>query len=491
MTAGRTPDADIFAARRWRDRRDRVAGQAAPQTPQPAPAAGQGPRQTRRVDDALALGSAGQGSIKWLQAAAEGGSTEAMVRLGAELVDHPGRFSEAERWLRQAAEAGDPHGQLHYGRLLLFDGRAGEAEPWLEAAITAAPELAVGLVSDLRRRQADELADKWQQKAAEAGDAEAALDLAIAAIKRGDRPTAERWAQWARQLGHPDAESTLAVAAMESGDEQAAWTWMGRAAANGNVNAASAYGLYLVGEGRAKEAQPFLKQVAQADIEQVTGGDPEEMYLMALAIMELHDRPATIRAFENAARKGSAEAALMVGRFMLADDRWADGLPWLSRPGVTDLPDGGLLLGMAQAGAGQRDAAIKTYTAAARSGDARAAHKLGVLYENGGDPRRAIAWYERAADEGEASAMFNLGLMFASRDPALGERWMRKAAECGHQKAPYRMAALAAQAGREAEMRDWLRKGAAAGDQRAVEALADLARHDAAGGGRGWRRRGR
>src|ERR1017187_7883530 len=202
------------------------------------------------------------------------------------------------------------------------------------------------------------------------------------------------------------------------------------------------------------------------------------MNAMAEAIMELGDRVATIRAFETAGRNGSVDASLMVARYMLAADRPADALPWLTRPGVKELPDGGLLLGMAQAGAGQLDQAKKTYAGAAKAGDPRAAHKLGVLYYRERDVQRSIAWYERAADGGEASAMYNLGLIFRDSDPALAERWLRKAAEHGHEKAPYEMAVLAERAGQGASMRAWLQKGAAAGDERAAEVLAKLARKD-------------
>jgi TPR repeat protein len=464
MTSGGMGDADIFATRRWRDRRDRGAGEAAADATATGTSGkpdGQ-PASVRHVDGALALGSADRGSIEWLRAAAEGGSSEAMVRLGLELVDQDGPFGEAERWLRRAAEAGDPQGQLHYGRLLLFSDRAEEAERWLDAAIAAAPALAATLISDLHLRGADELAARWEQKAAEAGDPEAALDLAIEAIKRGDHDAAKRWAEWARKLGHPKAELALATDAMERGDEEEAWSWLGRAATAGNVHAAATYGLWLVGEGRKEEARPFLEQVAGADIEQAADGNPEVMNEMAEAIMKLGDRPATIRAFEIAGRNGSADAALMVARFMLAADRPADALPWLTRPGITELPDGGLLLGMALAGAGERDQAKQAYAAAASAGDPRAAHKLGVLYEQERDIPRSIAWYERAADGGEASAMFNLGLIFQTSDPALAERWMRRAAEHGHERA-----------------------------QRAVEALDKRARTAGSRQRRGLRRRGR
>jgi TPR repeat protein len=489
MSAGGKGPLDIVAARRWMDRQKRAAADTPAHADTSPPGVG-----ASHASSSLALGTAAQGSIDWLRAAAEGGSTEAMVRLGCELVDAAGPFSvadhlaEAERWLRQAAAAGDVQGKLHLGRLLLFSGRTADAEPWLEASV-GVPSLASVLVSDLRFRGQDELADKWLQKAAEAGDGDAALDLAVEAIKAGDHSTAERWAEWARKLGHPRAELTLAIVASERGDNKAVSTWMSRAAESGQVLAAAFRGLELAEEGRWNEARPLLEQVARADIEQSADGDEEAMCLMAEAIRLLGDRPATIRAYQIAANHGSAEAALMVGKYMMSDDRPADALPWLSRPGVTALPDGGLLLGMAQDGVGQTEDAKQTYVAAARAGDARAAHKLGVIYERENDLERAIAWYERAADGGEASAMNNLGMIFVDRDRKLAERWLRKAADLGHGMAAHTLAVIAMQEGRDADMRAWLQRAVDLGNEHSINAMNELRKLDARRGRSARRRR--
>jgi TPR repeat protein len=496
MTSGGMGTPDIIALRRWKDRRSRAAQEAAadagPGTQsQPGPAQPGQRDSARRVAEAIAIGSAGRGSVEWLRAAAESGNTEAMVRLGGELVNVPGRFAEAEGWLRRAAETGDPQGKLHLGRLLLFDGRAGEAEPWLDAAMTV-PGMARTLISDLRLRGATELAHRWLEKVAEAGDADAALDLAVEAIKSDDHATAERWAEWARKLGHAGAEMTLALAACERRDDNAMSFWLARAAAAGQPLAAAMHGLDLASQGRSQEARALLEQVAKADIEKAAGGDPELMYLMAWAIFRHGDRRAALGAFQLAARHGSAEAALMAGRLLLIDDRPADALSWLSRPDVKGLPDGGLLLGMAQDRVGQRDTARQTYAAAARAGDPRAAVELGYLYEHENDLERAIAWYERAADGGDAKAMNNLGMIFIDRDPVLAQRWLRKAADLGHGMAAHTMAVIAMREGRDADMRTWLRRAAALGNEYSVKALEELAKLDARREHRGssrWRRR--
>ena len=52
----------------------------------------------------------------------------------------------------------------------------------------------------------------------------------------------------------------------------------------------------------------------------------------------------------------------------------------------------------------------------AESGDAKAQHNLGVMYENGqGVPQdyaEALKWFRLAADQGDAKAQHNLGVMY-------------------------------------------------------------------------------
>ena len=490
---------DVLATRRWLDRRSRSgAGTEAAAGHEQARAA-----DAQQLGRAVAAGSGalppGQDAVSWWRAAAEGGNTEAMVGLGGALVDDPDGFAEGERWLRAAAEGGDANGKLHFGRLLLFKGHEDEAEPWLDAAIESAPSLAMELVYDLRMRGATELATKWARKAAEAGDPAAAVALSTQAAERGDHEEAQKWAEHARGLGDDDAELVLAVAAHERGDEAAERQWIDRAVAAGHPLAAAVRGMELVAADRLEDARPLLEQAAQNDVDAafaplagiyladgrtedalglieraMADGDPEIAYLFGAAVAERSDWAGAARAFELAARRGHAGAMLMLGRALLHEQRPAEAADWLSRPPAQALPDAGLLLGMAQAASGDRETAKETYAAAARAGDGRAAHKLGLLYHEEGDVERGLAWYERAAGDGEASAMFNLGLLLEQRDPDGAERWFVRAAEHGHVEAPHSVAIMALKSGRNADAVAWLQQAVAAGNPRSVELLAAL-----------------
>lgn len=449
---------DILAARRSLDRLSREVGS----THEAAAVTKQRAADAARVGaTAAALGPSPAQATTWLRAAAEAGDTEAMVHLGGRLVDDPDTFSEAEPWLRKAADAGNNAGRYHLARFLLFTNRADEADTWFSAAFAEEPELAMSLIAELRQRGAVELAQEWLDKAATRG-------------------------------------------------------WLARSAPDGDAVAAATHGLRLVAEGRLDEARPVLEQAAAAGIDAVrpalaavyisenrvedafrsleraaAAGDAESPYAFASVMLERGDRPGAIRALEIAAEAGNAQAILRLGRTMLADRRFPEAVRWLSLDAVADLPDRGLLLGMAQSEIGETEAAKETFKAAARSGDARAAHKLALLYEQENDVERAMAWYERAADQGEVSSIYNLGLLLADRDPAGASVWLKRASDAGHAQAPYALALNAFQAGRHDEGAAWLQLGASRGDERATRALAELSKVGRGGRDRRrWRRTG-
>jgi uncharacterized protein len=91
----------------------------------------------------------------------------------------------------------------------------------------------------------------------------------------------------------------------------------------------------------------------------------------------------------------------------------------------------------------------------ARSGNALAQLRLGLLYYHGHGVResdaQALPWFERAARQGLAEAQFNLGNMYAYGlvDPSAGAdpnrlaaQWYFEAARQGHAEAQYSLGIL-------------------------------------------------
>ena len=72
--------------------------------------------------------------------------------------------------------------------------------------------------------------------------------------------------------------------------------------------------------------------------------------------------------------------------------------------------------GLAAAGSGDYETALKEWLPLAESGDPSAQFNIGLMYEAGqGVPQNdaeAVKWYRLAADQGEPSAQYNLGVMY-------------------------------------------------------------------------------
>jgi TPR repeat protein len=136
-----------------------------------------------------------------------------------------------------------------------------------------------------------------------------------------------------------------------------------------------------------------------------------------IAAMQRKDYPAAIKLLEPLARSGNAIAQLRLG-----------------------------LLHYHGHGVRESDAQAKQwFERAAKQGLAEAQFQLGNMYAygladpgSGGDPNRLAAqWYFEAARQGHAEAQYSLGILFLTgsgvvQDPKEGAAWIARAAAQGH-----------------------------------------------------------
>lgn len=473
---------DVVAARRWLDEDAHGGARSAGGISDP------------RVGHALQIGvilirqHRNADGYAWLHSATPAASPTQLAEVGGMLIN-AGYLAEGEAALRRGAEAGDLTAAAHYGRFLLYSGRAEEAEPWLRIAVEQAPALARMVVEDLRLRGADELADQWSQVAAEAGDGWAAVDLALSAAAAENHAESERWISWAEELGHPGVALERAGLARRRGDTTQVRWWLHQAAQEGDLRAASALGAMLVADGEEATGLPLLTRAGD-------GGDTESQFLLAAIAGNRGDvdesarwaatgaagDPARGREFAEALIAGrcweQAEQILqmcvagnddisrvVLGRLLVGFNRYAEAVTCVQPAADKDVPEAGVLLGLAEQKRGDLEAARQAYHRAAAAGDGRAAHKLGVMAENRGDAPAARHWYVEAARAGEASGMYNLGMMQVD-DPE-GQRWLVLAAAHGHALAAMRVGVAEANAERFGEAARWLLRANQLGEPRA------------------------
>ncbi|MGH3040861.1 MAG: tetratricopeptide repeat protein [Gaiellaceae bacterium] len=207
---------------------------------------------------------------RWLSEPHSDDQGERLAGIGAAsmlgtLLFERGEPGEAERWWRQAAEAGT--GGEWPGIDLGPRGRA----PHADAASNLGDALG-------RRGELDE-ALRWVREAADYGHATAATTLGAVLYEQGSFEEAARWWRQAAEQGSSLALYNLGTLAKERGDLRLAEGWFRRAAgaerllesaelhAEVAANAASEVGALLAQQGEVTEARGWLVRAGEGGSE--------------------------------------------------------------------------------------------------------------------------------------------------------------------------------------------------------------------------------
>lgn len=306
----------------------------------------------------------------------------------------------------------------------------------------------------IRKREAV----RWCRKAAEAGDADAQVWLALCYGDgqgvRKDAKLERRWYERAAAQGSAQALVNLGLmcARGEGGprDRARANRLYRRSAALGNeVAMHNLGGVHRCGLGVRKDprrAFEWYRRAAEGDVDSL---------LWMLDLADEHgfalDRRPAMRWLAHAARKGQADAQvaygvrLFYGKGVRRDRR--EALRWYRRAARADDSNAWVNLGhMYRAGDVVRQSwprAVACFRRAARLGSSSTPRYMAQYYERVAHaPRRAVRWLETAVARGDVQALVDLGVDLHNgegvrRDRDRAARLYRRAAEQGHDWAMY------------------------------------------------------
>ncbi|MEU9154010.1 tetratricopeptide repeat protein [Streptomyces sp. NPDC048417] len=206
----------------------------------------------------LAVGDE-EAALRYLEAAAEGGSVSAAREAGRLHRDR------AERWLRRAAEAGDGAAAHQLGEMLMGRGHRPEARHWYFRALSKGhQEVAFGLANLCLGAGDLVTAESWLRRGVDQGDARAMNGLALL-LHRMDRDDPE-WEELFRRsaaAGYVGARVNLGSRLMAQGQEQEAERLFHEADALGNSEAAFQIAGLLVRRGAEEEALQWYRRAAE------------------------------------------------------------------------------------------------------------------------------------------------------------------------------------------------------------------------------------
>jgi uncharacterized protein len=410
--------------------------------------------------DALAARESHTAAFPLFVQAARSGLPQAQYRLGRSYLlglGVPPSIGEALRWLRRAADAGEPAAQTQLAALSLQGvsdrGRAGLFHDPCQDPSLAGPDYAA--------------AERWCRQAVAAGSAEAKALLGFILTNgpedRRDTALGESLYREAAQAGWSRGQLGLAMTLLRDGSRERGAEAVGllqSAAADGVAVAHHLLG--MVAESGAAGAVDFAAAAASYKAAAELG-HPQAQVRYGFAL--LHGRGTRRDVFtaetwlRRAATAGDAQAAAVVGYLYARDGdlppNHAEAALWLRRAAEAGHTGAARTLGrLLLLGSGiPKDIQEATHWLRIAGGEGDEAARadllrLVLMRAVGDDDRRAvIGWLEEKAAAGDPAAQFDLGLCLAQgggeRDGDAAFAWMRRAAGAGHTEAMRMLGQLA------------------------------------------------
>ena len=381
-------------------------------------------------------------AVRWIRQAAEQGEPTGMNFLG--FLHHAGEgvtkdLAEANRWFHRAAAMGLPAAISNIGwafrRGDLSEPDLEEARRWFERGARMKHPPSIRFLAELHRDGVGVARDPHEalrlfRKAAELGEGEAWADLAFLHLgKQGleaDLEQAVHYAQTGAEAGNATSIRLLGAIRADAEDYREALYWWSRGAEYGDAGAMELLA-QLHDQGLGVEPSP--EQAFRWRLRASELGDREAMATLGSHYWEglgvEPDRSEALAWWRRAAELGDKSAMTIIG----ARSWFGDGVE--EDPAL----------------------AVVWWRRAVELGSVESANLLGMAYlegrgvEQSGD--RAFELLSRAAEGGSTYAMSNLGTMFhlgrgVPPDRQKAAHWFQRAHEAGHPTALDQLAALEA-----------------------------------------------
>ncbi|MFE2095462.1 hypothetical protein [Streptomyces sp. NPDC059468] len=243
---------------------------------------------------------------------AEGGDAEAMQVMGL-VGEAAGDEAMTLAWFRRAVDAGRTQLAGRVGEILLGQGKAEQALPYLRTAAQDCPEGSEGPTARLLGQAYLTLAEQWLGKAAKAGDAEASHQLGDLLLGRGDIEEASDLYVTAESHGHAPAARSVGVHHLLQGEGEAAQVFLSRAADTGDERAAAL--LHMI----TGKAQTVTEAEASFEEAMETTPYPWDHTNLGVVLEKQGRESEALRHYEQGSKRGDAHGAYRLALLLEAD----------------------------------------------------------------------------------------------------------------------------------------------------------------------------
>ncbi|MDC0767890.1 hypothetical protein [Streptomyces sp. HD] len=236
---------------------------------------------------------------------------------------------EREVWLRRAAEAGDAWAAVELAEILRERGEESRALSYLERAAESGSEKAAARLGSLLRDRAEH----WLRRAAEAGEGEAAHELGEMVIGTGRDDEAVRWYRRAAEAGHQKAAVRLGKLYSNWGRAEAE-AWLRHASDWGDPSAANMLAIHLSAEEAPDEAE-----VEALFRQAVEGGNRSAMVNLGIRLENEGRYVEAGSLYLAADRTGYPFAARHMAQLLLTQGKEKEAADWRRKAAAVD-PEG-------------------------------------------------------------------------------------------------------------------------------------------------------
>ncbi|MET9720283.1 transcriptional regulator [Streptomyces rochei] len=338
------------------------------------------------------------------------------------------RMTWARALYQRAAEAGDTNALVQLYELRVLAEDGQGAAAVLQQAAEAGNTDAMGRLAQVRQAEGDHLsAETWYRRAADAGESYALLGRAECRQAAGDHSEAERLYRLAHDAGHVDALTSLAEMLDTAGKNDAALHLAVEAAGEGNTKVLARLAILRHEREDHEHAASLARQAAAA-------GDDLALLSLANAREADRDRDGAEALLAESIAAGSVSALIGLAhrRRMAGDAERAEMLYQkllLTPGGYVEA-----LAGLARLleSVGRREEAEACAWLAADCNDTYTLIELAHMREEAGDMNGAETLYRQSADAGhEHTVVYLVELLERQGRHGEAEKLAREAADQG------------------------------------------------------------
>jgi tetratricopeptide (TPR) repeat protein len=378
-------------------------------------------------------------------------------------------YPNSKFYYQKAIEAGELRALINLGILYKEQGEIESAVDCYQKAIEAGESDALFNLGILYQKQGEiESAVDCYQKAIEAGESDALVNLGNLYQEQGEVESAVDYYQKAIEAGESDALFNLGILYQKQGEIESAVDYYQKAIEAGESDALVNLGVLYQEQGEIELAVDCYQKAIEA-------GDSDALVNLGILYKEQGEIESAEDCYQKAIEAGELRALFNLGILYKEQGEIESAEDCYQKAIEAGESDALVNLGILYKEQGEIESAVDCYQKAIEAGELRALFNLGILYKEQGEIESAVDCYQKAIEAGESDALVNLGNLYKEQgEIESAVDCYQKAIEAGDSYALVNLGNLHKEQGEIESAVDCYQKAIEAGESDALVNLGNL-----------------